>query len=63
MKFGRFGYNGKVFYGIVEGEDVYELDGSPFETYRGTERRHPLAALKVLVPCMPYNFYCAGLNT
>lgn len=62
MKLGRFEHNGRGFYGIVEGEEVYELDGSPFENYRRTDRRRPLAALKILVPCMPYNFYCAGLN-
>ena len=62
MKFGRFEHNGKVFYCIVEGDTAYELDGSPFDNYRKTDRRHPLAALKALLPCMPYNFYCAGLN-
>ncbi len=62
MKFGRFEHNSKVFYGVVEGEAVHELEGSPFETYRKTGRRHALAALRILVPCQPYNFYCAGLN-
>lgn len=62
MKLGRFAHEGKTFYGVVEGEEVYELDGSPFETYRKTDRRHRLVALKVLVPCVPCNFYCAGLN-
>lgn len=62
MKFGRFEHNGKVFYGIVEGEAVYELDGSPLDSYRKTDRHHPPAALKTLLPCVPYNFYCAGLN-
>ncbi|HET9664859.1 MAG TPA: fumarylacetoacetate hydrolase family protein [Burkholderiales bacterium] len=62
MKLGRFGLDGKTFYGIVEGQEVYELDGSPFKEYRRTDRRHRLAALRILVPCMPTNFYCAGLN-
>lgn len=62
MKLGRFEHNGKTFYGMVEAEEVCELDGSPFTTYRKTDRRHQLAALKVLVPCLPSNFYCAGLN-
>jgi 2-keto-4-pentenoate hydratase/2-oxohepta-3-ene-1,7-dioic acid hydratase in catechol pathway len=62
MKLGRFEHNGKTFYGIVEEEEVYELDGSPFATYRRTDRRHRLDALKILVPCLPSNFYCAGLN-
>jgi 2-keto-4-pentenoate hydratase/2-oxohepta-3-ene-1,7-dioic acid hydratase in catechol pathway len=62
MKLGRFEHDGRIFFGVVEAEDVYELDGSPFATYRRTNIRHRLVALKVLVPCVPANFYCAGLN-
>ena len=62
MKFGRFGQRGRVFFGIVEGDQVIELDGSIFENYKTTSKKHALSALKTLVPCMPYNFYCAGLN-
>jgi 2-keto-4-pentenoate hydratase/2-oxohepta-3-ene-1,7-dioic acid hydratase in catechol pathway len=62
MKLGRFGFDSRTFYGIVEGDEVYEIDGSPFKSYRRTERRHRLNALKTLVPCIPSNFYCAGLN-
>jgi 2-keto-4-pentenoate hydratase/2-oxohepta-3-ene-1,7-dioic acid hydratase in catechol pathway len=62
MKLGRFEHDGRIFFGVIEAEDVYELDGSPFATYRRTNIRHRLVALKVLVPCAPANFYCAGLN-
>jgi len=62
MKFGRFELQGRVFYGRVEGESVVELDGSPFDSYRASTRRHALGTLKTLVPCTPSNFYCAGLN-
>ena len=62
MKFGRFEHQGRVFFGIVEGGEVSELDGSPFDSYKVAGKRHALSALKVLVPCMPANFYCAGLN-
>jgi 2-keto-4-pentenoate hydratase/2-oxohepta-3-ene-1,7-dioic acid hydratase in catechol pathway len=62
MKFGRFDEQGRVFFGIVEGDTVEELDGSPFGEWRKAGRRHALAALKTLVPCIPGNFYCAGLN-
>jgi 2-keto-4-pentenoate hydratase/2-oxohepta-3-ene-1,7-dioic acid hydratase in catechol pathway len=62
MKLGRFERNGKVFYGVVEGEEVCEIEGSPFEPHRKTDRHHALAALRILVPVMPANFYCAGLN-
>lgn len=62
MKFGRFAQGDRVFFGIVEGDQVNELDGSPFDTYKANGKKHALASLKTLVPCNPYNFYCAGLN-
>lgn len=62
MKFGRFEQQGRVFFGSVEDDTAVELDGSPFETWRATGKRHALSALKVLLPCVPGNFYCAGLN-
>lgn len=62
MKFGRFEQQGRVFYGILEGEEVSEIEGSPFDSYRATGSRHRLAALKPLLPCIPANFYAAGLN-
>lgn len=60
MKFGRFEQQGWIFFGSVEGEEVTELDGSPFESYRTTGKRYALTALKLLVPFTPANFYCAG---
>jgi 2-keto-4-pentenoate hydratase/2-oxohepta-3-ene-1,7-dioic acid hydratase in catechol pathway len=62
MKLGRFEKQDKMFFGIVEGEDVVELQGSPFGEHRRSDTRHKLAELKTLVPCTPANFYCAGLN-
>lgn len=62
MKFGRFEQQGRVFYGAVEGDQVTELEGSIFESYKTTSKKHALAALKTLVPCVPPTFYCAGLN-
>lgn len=62
MKFGRFDQQGRIFYGIVEGDQVTELEGSIFDRYQTTSRRHALASLKTLVPCQPPTFYCAGLN-
>ena len=62
MKLGHFETQGRRFYGIVEGNTVLELEGSPFGMNRRTDKRHEIGALKLLVPCMPGNFYCAGLN-
>lgn len=62
MRYGRFELGGRTFYGIVEGDQVVELDGSPFESYMTTSNKHALSKLKTLVPCEPRNFYCAGIN-
>ena len=62
MKFGRFDQQGSIFFGSVEGDTVIELDGSPFDACNETGKRHAMSSLKVLLPCLPRNFYCAGLN-
>lgn len=49
-------------YGVVEGEQVEEVDGSPFAGYREVGRNHALSAVKLLVPVIPSTFYCAGVN-
>ena len=53
MKFGRFELQGKTFFGLVEGDQVVELDGSPFESWQATTRKHALAALTLRIPCVP----------
>jgi 2-keto-4-pentenoate hydratase/2-oxohepta-3-ene-1,7-dioic acid hydratase in catechol pathway len=64
VKYGRFSRQARVFFGSVEGDTVIELEGSIFENdnAKPTGARHALSDLKILTPCMPYNFYCAGLN-
>lgn len=62
MKYGRFEERGRIFFGIVEGDEVVELEGSIFDSHKTTSNKHALSALKTLVPCEPPNFYCAGIN-
>ena len=62
MKFGRFQHQSRTFFGLVEGDRVDELDGSPFANWKTNSKTHALPALKTLIPCEPRNFYCAGLN-
>src|SRR5688572_26133691 len=62
MKFGRFSESERIFFGLVEDDEVVELEGSPFAEYRRTSKRHTLTRLKTLRPCVSANFYCAGLN-
>jgi 2-keto-4-pentenoate hydratase/2-oxohepta-3-ene-1,7-dioic acid hydratase in catechol pathway len=62
MKYGRFEQQGRIFFGTVEGDTVNELDGSIFDNAKPNGKRHALSDLKILAPCQPANFYCAGLN-
>ncbi|MSQ73200.1 MAG: DUF2437 domain-containing protein [Betaproteobacteria bacterium] len=58
----RYELNGAVSYGLVEGDTVVAVEGSPFGAYRVTAGRHPLASVKLLVPVIPGTFYAAGAN-
>ncbi len=58
----RFEIDGAARYGILEGETVAEVDGSPLGEYKLTGRRHDLASIKLMVPVVPSTFYCAGIN-
>jgi 2-keto-4-pentenoate hydratase/2-oxohepta-3-ene-1,7-dioic acid hydratase in catechol pathway len=49
-------------YGLIEGETVIEVTGSPFETPTRTATTHPLRAVRLLVPVIPPTFYAAGVN-
>lgn len=63
MKWCRFhSPDGAMRYGIVEGDEVLEVQGSPFEHYEKSSRRHLLASIRLAVPAMPYNFYAMGAN-
>ena len=58
----RFRAKDRVAYGVVEGDEVLEVRGSPFGRSFRTKTRHPLTAVKLLVPCIPPTFYAAGVN-
>jgi 2-keto-4-pentenoate hydratase/2-oxohepta-3-ene-1,7-dioic acid hydratase in catechol pathway len=62
MRFCRFKAAEKVAYGIVEGPEVVELRGSPFDRYDRTAIRRPLDRVKLLVPCTPRMIYTPGIN-
>ncbi|WP_431284804.1 fumarylacetoacetate hydrolase family protein [Humitalea sp. 24SJ18S-53] len=49
-------------YGMVEGDRIREVRGTPFDQWEPTGRMHDLAAVTVAVPFMPRTFYAAGLN-
>jgi 2-keto-4-pentenoate hydratase/2-oxohepta-3-ene-1,7-dioic acid hydratase in catechol pathway len=62
MKWCRFQAGDGALHGIVEGETVTEVHGTPFEEYRLTPTTYPLDAVKLAVPVIPPTFYAAGVN-
>ncbi|MDA0988924.1 MAG: fumarylacetoacetate hydrolase family protein [Chloroflexi bacterium] len=62
MRWCRFRVGEKVSYGLVEGDEVAQVMGTPFGRHRRTGTRLPLSEVKLLVPCVPPTFYAAGVN-
>jgi 2-keto-4-pentenoate hydratase/2-oxohepta-3-ene-1,7-dioic acid hydratase in catechol pathway len=49
-------------YGIVEGDSVSPVSGSPFGEYETNGRHLVYSELKLLPPTVPSTFFCVGLN-
>ena len=62
MRWARFDRNGTPTYGVVEGDTIIPVRGSPFEAWERTSDRLKLADVTLLVPVVPSTFYAAGLN-
>ena len=63
MKWCRFRADDGISFGIIEGDTVVAVDGSPFGVeYKKTSRTFPLAKVKLEIPVVPPTFYCVGIN-
>ncbi|HEY7490273.1 MAG TPA: fumarylacetoacetate hydrolase family protein [Candidatus Tectomicrobia bacterium] len=62
MKWCRLQSGSQAVYGLIEGNTVIEVTGSPFDSYAKTTKTHPLESVKLLVPVIPPTFYAAGIN-
>jgi 2-keto-4-pentenoate hydratase/2-oxohepta-3-ene-1,7-dioic acid hydratase in catechol pathway len=49
-RYARFQVGTKVAYGIVEGDQVREIEGDLFGKWQPTQRRYPISAVKLLSP-------------
>jgi 2-keto-4-pentenoate hydratase/2-oxohepta-3-ene-1,7-dioic acid hydratase in catechol pathway len=58
----RFEVGDAARYGLVEGDTIHEVDGTPFGEYTRTGKTHAVSGVKLLVPVVPSTFYCAGIN-
>ena len=49
-------------YGILDGERIHQVRGTPFDDHAKTAQIHRLDDVKIEVPFVPRTFYAAGLN-
>ena len=61
-RFARYEAHGEVAYGVVEGDVVKQLTGSPFEEHQVTDHTHPVSDVTLLAPVVPGKVVAIGLN-
>ena len=62
MRWARYQTDAGISFGIVSGDHIEEVDGSPFGDHAKTGIRRPLADVRLLIPFEPKTFYAAGVN-
>jgi 2-keto-4-pentenoate hydratase/2-oxohepta-3-ene-1,7-dioic acid hydratase in catechol pathway len=62
LKLARFLKGGLIKFGIVEDENIAEIEGSIFGSFKKTAISHKLNSVKLLAPCEPSKIVAIGLN-
>ena len=62
MKIARFQYNGHTAHGVVEGDEVVEIEGDIFSEFQTNGERRKLADVQLLAPTDPKEIWAPGLN-
>jgi 2-keto-4-pentenoate hydratase/2-oxohepta-3-ene-1,7-dioic acid hydratase in catechol pathway len=62
MRLVRFQALGRTAYGILDREEIVELEGDLFVPSRPLASRHALSSVKLLAPCSPSKIIAVGLN-
>ena len=62
MKWIRFQHLKLIAYGLLEGHQVRQVEGSPFEEHRLTSTFHDVKDIELLTPIAPAMLYFAGPN-
>ena len=62
MRWARFQHKDTIRYGIVNGDRIEPVAGSPFSSYERGKESVPLAQVKLLPPVIPGTFYAVGFN-
>ena len=61
-KYIRYSAQGRISYGILEGQTVRELQGDIFQRAQPSGKTLELSAVKLLAPCEPSQVIAIGLN-
>ena len=62
MKFVRFAIGRKTRYGVLSGQTIQVIDGSPFRRFMRVDEYHQLSEVRLLAPCLPSKIVAIGLN-
>ena len=62
MKIARFRYNGHTAHGVVEGNEVVEIQGDIFSEFEASGERRKLEDVELLAPTDPKEIWAPGLN-
>lgn len=62
MKLARFLAHGRAAYGIVNGDQVLEVEGGLFGPLKPGRISHALCGIQLLPPCIPSKIIAVGLN-
>lgn len=62
MRWVRYRSDGKTFYGILHGNTIEEVYGTPFDSYINSGMVHLYEEVELLPPVIPPTFYAAGVN-
>lgn len=62
MRIARFHHEGKVVFGLVEGQNLRVISGDPYSKFEETDLVLPLSSVELLAPSTPSKIVCIGMN-
>jgi 2-keto-4-pentenoate hydratase/2-oxohepta-3-ene-1,7-dioic acid hydratase in catechol pathway len=62
MKWCRYSYRGETSFGLIEGDSVRKVEGTPWGEHTIAAQGVPLASVTLELPVIPSTFFCVGVN-